>query len=115
MQASSGLLYDVFVNYDPENLLVQQARREVLERQLESSRLGRALQRLSESIVRVIDVERPTPLAFPLLVDSTRSRVSSEKLADRVRRMTVSAEKATRSGTSKTFRAHEGRATRLVK
>jgi ATP-dependent Lhr-like helicase len=115
MQASSGLLYDVFVNYDPENLLVQQARREVLERQLESSRLGRVLQRLSESIVRVIDVERPTPLAFPLLVDSTRSRVSSEKLADRVRRMTVSAEKSTRSGTSMTFRAHEGRATKVVK
>jgi ATP-dependent Lhr-like helicase len=115
MQASSGLLYDVFVNYDPDNLLVQQARREVLERQLESSRLGRVLQRLSESIVRVIDVERPTPLAFPLLVDSTRSRVSSEKLADRVRRMTVSAEKSTRSGTSMTFRAYEGRATKVVK
>ena len=111
MQASSGLLYDVFVNYDPDNLLLHQARREVLERQLESSRLGRVLARLSGSLVRVIDVERPTPLAFPLLVDSTRSRVSSEKLADRVRRMTVSAEKSSRSGTSLTFRAQHGRAT----
>ncbi|MDQ8168027.1 MAG: DNA ligase-associated DEXH box helicase, partial [Gemmatimonadota bacterium] len=115
LQASSGLLYDVFVNYDPDNLLLHQARREVLERQLESSRLGRVLARLSGSLVRLVDVERPTPLAFPLLVDSTRSRVSSEKLADRVRRMTVSAEKSTRSGTSMTFRAHEGRATRVVK
>ncbi len=113
MQASSSLLYDVFVNYDPDNLLIHQARREVLERQLESSRLGRVLERLSQSTVRVIDVERPTPLAFPLLVDSTRSRVSSEKLADRVRRMTVSAEKPTRSGRAMEFRTRDGRATRL--
>jgi len=113
MQASSSLLYDVFVNYDPGNLLIHQARREVLERQLESSRLGRVLERLSQSTVRVVDVERPTPLAFPLLVDSTRSRVSSEKLADRVRRMTVSAEKSTRSGNAMEFRTHDGRATRL--
>ncbi len=113
MQASSSLLYDVFVNYDPDNLLVHQARREVLERQLESSRLGRVLQRLSQSTVRVVDVERPTPLAFPLLVDSTRSRVSSEKLADRVRRMTVSAEKSSRSGSAIEFRTRDGRATRV--
>ncbi len=98
VQASSGLLYDVFVKYDPDNLLVHQAQREVLERQLEASRLGRVLERLSHSAVRVIDVERPTPLAFPLLVDFSRGKLSSEKLADRVRRMTVSAEKKTRVG-----------------
>ncbi len=105
VQASSGLLYDVFVRYDPDNLLVQQAQREVLERQLEASRLGRVLKRLSRGTVRLIDVERPTPLAFPLLVDSTRAKVSSEKLADRVRRMTVSAEKTSRSGATTLLRA----------
>ncbi len=114
LQASSSLLYDVFVNYDPGNLLVQQARREVLERQLEASRLGRVLERLSESAVRVVDVDRPTPLAFPLLVDSTRARVSSEQLADRVRRMTVSAETPSRSGTSMEFYTRDGRAHRLA-
>ena len=98
VQASSGLLYDVFVKYDPDNLLIHQAQREVLERQLEASRMGRVLQRLSMSSVRIIEVERPTPLAFPLLVDMTRSKLSSEKLADRVRRMTVAAEKSTRAG-----------------
>ena len=98
VQASSGLLYDVFVKYDPDNLLIHQAQREVLERQLEASRMGRVLQRLSVSSVRIIEVERPTPLAFPLLVDMTRSKLSSEKLADRVRRMTVAAEKSTRAG-----------------
>jgi ATP-dependent helicase Lhr and Lhr-like helicase len=93
VQASSGLLYDVFVKYDPDNLLVAQARREVLERQLEASRIGRTLTRLAQSDVRVIDVERPTPLAFPLLVDRTRAKLSSEKLVDRVRRMTAQLER----------------------
>ncbi len=87
VQASSGLLYDVFVKYDPENLLVLQAKREVLERQLEASRIGATLKRLGESSVRLVDVARPTPLAFPLLVDRSRAKLSSEKLVDRVRRM----------------------------
>ena len=72
VQASSGLLFDVFTRFDPDNLLLHQAQREVLERQLEASRIGRVLARLHVSAVRLIDVERPTPLAFPLLVDRTR-------------------------------------------
>ncbi len=92
LQASSGLLYDVFVRHDPGNLLLRQAQREVLERQLEASRLGHVLERLSRATLRIVEVERPTPLAFPLLVDMTRGRVSSEKLADRVRRMVAHAE-----------------------
>jgi ATP-dependent Lhr-like helicase len=35
-----------------------------------------------------------TPLAFPLWVDRNRERVSSEKLADRIRRMQLSLERA---------------------
>ncbi len=104
VQASSSLLYEVFAKYDEGNLLVQQAQREVLERQLEASRLGRVLERLSVSTVRVMDVERPTPLAFPLMVDITRAKLSTEKLADRVRKMTVAAEKPTRSGSASVFR-----------
>ncbi|MEP6781238.1 MAG: ligase-associated DNA damage response DEXH box helicase [Gemmatimonadaceae bacterium] len=100
VQASSGLLYDVFVRYDPDNLLIQQANREVLERQLEASRIGRVLQRLRESAVRIVHVDRPTPLAFPLLVDSTRAKVSTEKLADRVRRMTAQATRESPRGAS---------------
>ena len=107
LQASSSLLYDVFRTYDADNLLVQQAQREVLERQLESSRLGRVLERLSQSTVRVIDVERPTPLAFPLMVDMTRAKLSTEKLADRVRRMTVAAEKPSTRGVTSVFHIGE--------
>ena len=106
VQASSSLLYDVFVKYDPDNLLVQQAQREVLERQLEASRLGRVLARLAQGSVRVVDVERPTPLAFPLLVDISRAKLSSEKLVDRVRRMTAAAERTTRAGATTVYPAH---------
>jgi ATP-dependent Lhr-like helicase len=94
VQASSGLIYDVFARYDPENLLLQQASREVLERQLERSRLMNALERIAAGRVVVVEARRPTPLAFPLLVDRMRDAVSSEKLADRVRRMQERLERA---------------------
>jgi len=92
IQASSGLFFDVFTRYDPGNLLVSQAHREVLERQLESSRLGRTLERLSASRVVITEPPRTPPLAFPLLVDRTREAVTSESLEDRVRRMQVALE-----------------------
>lgn len=94
LQASSGLFFDVFQRYDPHNRLLEQAHREVLERQLERSRLGRTLQRLERSRVVITEPKRTTPLAFPLLVDRNRDRVSSEKLADRIRRMQIVLEKA---------------------
>ncbi|HTK49482.1 MAG TPA: ligase-associated DNA damage response DEXH box helicase [Gemmatimonadaceae bacterium] len=94
LQASSGLLFDVFSRYDPGNLLLAQAHREVLERQLERSRLGATLARLAASRVVRTDPKRFTPLAFPLLVDRTRNKVSSEKLADRIARMQLALERA---------------------
>ncbi|HJU68864.1 MAG TPA: ligase-associated DNA damage response DEXH box helicase [Gemmatimonadaceae bacterium] len=94
LQASSGLFFDVLERYDPSNLLLSQARREVLERQLERSRLGRTLERLTTARVVITTPRRTPPLAFPLLVDRARDRVSSETLADRIRRMQLSLERA---------------------
>jgi ATP-dependent Lhr-like helicase len=94
LQASSGLFFDVFQRYDPDNLLVSQAHREVLERQLERSRMGRTLRRLSQSEIVIKDPKRTTPLAFGLLVDRNRDKVSSEKLSDRIKRMQLVLEKA---------------------
>ena len=94
LQASSSLFFDVFRRYDPNNLLLSQAHREVLERQLESSRLGRTLERLSQAQVVITEPKRVTPLAFPLLVDRTRERVSSESVTDRIQRMQIALEKA---------------------
>jgi ATP-dependent Lhr-like helicase len=87
MQASSGLFYEVFTKYDPDNLLIAQANREVLEKQLENSRLANAMQRAFAGNIILKDVPKPTPLAFPLMVDLWREQLSSESLADRVRKM----------------------------
>ena len=94
LQASSGLFFDVFMRYDTGNKLLSQAHREVLERQLERTRLGHTLLRISKSEAVITSPPRTPPLAFPLLVDRTRDRVSSEKLADRIRRMQRTLERA---------------------
>ena len=87
LQASAGLVFDVLSEHDPGNLLLEQARREVMERTLEFSRLRAGLEKLRE---RRICVERPgslTPLGFPLWAERVRERVSSESWEDRVRQM----------------------------
>jgi ATP-dependent Lhr-like helicase len=43
LQVTSGLLYDVYAKHDPGNPLLEQAKREVLQRELEHSRLKRTL------------------------------------------------------------------------
>jgi ATP-dependent helicase Lhr and Lhr-like helicase len=93
LQASSSLFFDVFRRHDPSNLLLEQAFREVMERQFERSRLARTLQRLSHARVVVTEPKRTTPFGFPLLVDRTRDRMSSESLGDRVRRMQLALER----------------------
>lgn len=94
LQASSNLFFDVFKEYDPENLLLKQARREVMERQLEQNRLIAVLKRIQQSEIVIREIARPTPLAFPLIVDRLRDRLSSEQLADRIARMQKTLEKA---------------------
>ncbi|MFL5473277.1 MAG: DNA ligase-associated DEXH box helicase, partial [Gemmatimonadales bacterium] len=98
VQVSSGLLYDVFARYDPDNLLLFQAHREVLEKQLERSRLGRTLERIGQGRISIKECRRPTPLAFALLVDRAREQVSSEKFLDRVRRLAAPLERAAAAG-----------------
>ncbi len=93
-QASSNMFYDVFVQYDPNNLLLKQAQREVLEQKLEQTRLTQTLARLERSELVVQKLVRPTPLAFPLIVDQLRDRLTSEKLSDRIERMQKSLEAA---------------------
>jgi len=93
VQASSSLLYNVFQRYEPDNLLLKQSIREVLERQLEFQRLFQSLNRMARSNVRLIKTEQITPLAFPIMVNRLRTRISSEKLSDRVKRMQLRLEK----------------------
>ncbi len=94
IQASSGLLYDVFSKYEPDNLLLDQANREVMERQLEESRFAAVLRRLSESELRITRPSRPTPFAFPLLANRFRETQSSEDAETRIQNMIASLEAA---------------------
>ncbi|MBI1190270.1 MAG: ligase-associated DNA damage response DEXH box helicase [Tepidisphaera sp.] len=87
LQANSSLIYDVLSEFDPGNLLLAQARREVMERHFEESRLGRTCQRLSEGHLRIVVTRRPTPLSFPLLIERQAGRLSSETILERVQRM----------------------------
>lgn len=96
VQASSGLLYDVFARFDPENPLLEQARREVLDHHLEFNRLHDLVSSISEGEITVLNPERLTPLAFPLWVEQIRSHVSSEKWEERVQAMLHHLEKGCR-------------------
>jgi len=87
VQLSASLVYDVFERYDPGNLLLAQARREVLEQQFELARLERALHRLRAGSLRVVRVPHPTPLGFPLFIDRLGSRLSTERLVSRVQKL----------------------------
>jgi len=93
LQASSGLFFDVFREYDPGNLLLRQAEREVLERQFDEARLRAALERIAAGVILMQQPHKPTPLAFPLLVERLRGTLSSESLAERVKRMTADLER----------------------
>ena len=97
LQAGSGLLYDVFAQYDPDNLLLAQAVREVLERHLDAPRLELALARLRGSSALLLQPARPTPFAFPLMVEMFRERLTTEALEARVARMVEALELAAES------------------
>lgn len=93
LQASSDMFYDVLTDFDPGNMLLDQARREVLERQLEVKRLREALERLKEQTIVPIALQRLSPLSFPLWAEHLREQhVSSEKWGDRVRKMALALE-----------------------
>lgn len=96
LQSSSGLLFDVFANYDPDNLLFKQAGAEVIEQQFELTRLREVLERLQQESVCLTYPPRFTPFAFPLMVDRLRERLSSEQVQDRVSKMQISLEKEAR-------------------
>ncbi|OOL34095.1 ligase-associated DNA damage response DEXH box helicase [Pseudomonas sp. FSL W5-0299] len=98
VQASSGLFFEVFKQYDAGNLLLAQAGEEVLREELDIHRLEQTLARINRLKLDLHQIKRPTPLGFPLLVERMRESMSSEKLADRIRRMVTDLEKTAETG-----------------
>ena len=87
LQSSAGLLFNVFHEYEPDNLLVRQAFQEVFDQQMQEPRLRNMLQRIQQSNIIITFPQRLTPFCFPIKVDSMRENITSEKLEDRVKRM----------------------------
>lgn len=88
LQSSASLLFKVFEEYDPKNILLKQAYHEVLVQQMDEQRLRNALERISKSNIIVTFPTRLTPMSFPIIVDGlSRINLSSEKLEDRVKKM----------------------------
>ncbi|MDB6133526.1 MAG: associated domain protein [Verrucomicrobiales bacterium] len=69
VQASASLLFDVLRRYDSGNLLLEQAEREILEKQLEFTRLREVMLELAGRPVVMVRTPNLTPMAFPLWAD----------------------------------------------
>lgn len=87
LQSSTQLIFEVFNDYEPDNLLLQQAYEEALEFQLEEGRLRQALERINQQEIVITYPEKPSPFCFPIMVDRLRERLTSESLEDRVKKM----------------------------
>ncbi|CAH8283069.1 ATP-dependent Lhr-like helicase [Mariniflexile fucanivorans] len=90
LQSGSQLLFEVFRDYEPENLLLKQAYIETFEHQMEEGRLIQALERIATQDIILKNCGKPTPFSFPIITDRLREKLSSETLADRIAKMTAS-------------------------
>jgi ATP-dependent Lhr-like helicase len=93
LQSSTSLLFSVFSEYEPGNLLLRQAYSELFAQQMEEARLRDMLKRIQGSKIIITFPQQLTPFCFPIKVDSWREDLSSEKLEDRVRRMQLQLER----------------------
>ncbi|HEY9047555.1 MAG TPA: DNA ligase-associated DEXH box helicase, partial [Ohtaekwangia sp.] len=89
LQSTSQLFFNVFNDYDAHNLLLRQAFDEVMDFQLEEARLRRALDRIAHQKIIIMHPDKPTPFAFPIMVDRLREKLTSEKIEDRIRKMVM--------------------------
>lgn len=90
LQSGSQLLFEVFRDYEPDNLLLQQAFIETFEHQLEEGRLIQSMERINAQEIVWKQCQKPTPFSFPIITDRLREKLSSESLAERIQKMTAS-------------------------
>jgi ATP-dependent Lhr-like helicase len=87
LQASSGLFFEVFRKYDPKNLLLTQAQKEVLSQELEITRLTATLERIRSKRLDVMTLRHPSPMSLPLMVERFREQLTTEQLSTRLDRI----------------------------
>jgi ATP-dependent Lhr-like helicase len=87
LQTSSSLIFDVFHQFDPDNILLRQAKDEALELLLGG---GQLLDILSEFGQMEMVMKAPpifTPFSFPLYLERVAARISSEDIEQRIAKM----------------------------
>ena len=87
LQSSSSLLYEVFTQYDPNNLLLKQAKEEVITLQLDYLRLVEAMKRINQQEIVLKHTKQFTPFAFPIMADGLRQKMTTEKISDQIIRL----------------------------
>lgn len=87
LQSHSGLLFEVFRDFDADNILFKQAYDELIDQQMEWNRLRLALELISRKRALITTPGRPTPFSFPLVVSRLRESLSSEQLDFRIGKM----------------------------
>lgn len=87
--------------HDPDNMLLEQARREVLEAQFEYRRLHAALARIADEPIVITEPRRLSPLAFPLWAEQIQSRLSTQGWLERISDMARELEETAACGSSR--------------
>ena len=95
LQSGSQLFFEVFKDYEPDNLLYQQAVEETFDHGMERGRMQLVFEQFAQKTIVWKNCSQPTPFSFPLITDRIRSKLSSETIEDRIKKMYLQLEKAT--------------------
>lgn len=87
VHASTQLLFKVFKEYEPDNLLYKQSFTETFQEAVQEQRLRSCMESIEQKSIILKLCEKPSPLAFPILADRLRSSLSSENYDKRIQRM----------------------------
>tara|TARA_Y100000385_G_scaffold130480_1_gene135796 strand:- start:883 stop:3300 length:2418 start_codon:yes stop_codon:yes gene_type:complete len=87
LQSGSQLFFEVFKDYEPDNLLYQQAIEETFDHGIERGRIQLVFEELEQKTIIWKNCSQPTPFSFPLITDRIRSKLSSENVEDRIKKM----------------------------
>lgn len=84
VQISTSLIYEVFEKYDPDHLLLKQARHEVLKSKFEEERIHSVLERIFNSKLMIKTLLKLSPFSLPIYAERMSDRLSNETLAERI-------------------------------
>ena len=87
IQSSSGLIFEVFMRHAPNNILLKQAREEVLHQVFDLDKCEQIFKSLGQQKILLNHCDTLTPFSFPLWVELQKVELSSEACDVRVERM----------------------------